>query len=190
MLNVILFGPPNAGKGTQAKLIAADLGLKHLSTGDILRGEISQGTDLGKYAREIMDRGDLVPDDVILKMVGNKFDANEGEKGYVFDGFPRTLAQATALDNLLKERGQAINGTVNIEVSDQELLRRMLERAQKEGRADDTPEVLERRIQTYKAETLPLAAYYEAQGKFVSVMGMGEIADIKQRILEVIATIA
>lgn len=186
MLNLILFGPPNAGKGTQAKLIASEMGLVHLSTGDILRGEIAQGTELGKYAQEIMNRGDLVPDEVILKMVGNKIDAHRTGNGFVFDGFPRTLPQATALDKLLADRHTRIAGTVNIEVNDEELLSRMMERARKESRADDTPVVLNRRISTYKAETLPVAGYYESQGKFLSVNGVGTVEEITARIREAI----
>ena len=170
MLNLVLFGPPGAGKGTQSQKLIEKYGLIHLSTGDILRSEISQGTQLGLEAKKLMDQGILVPDEVVIGMISSKLDANKSAKGFIFDGFPRTVKQAEALDELLKSKKAPIKGMIALQVPDDELLRRLLERGKESGRPDDAnPEVINKRINEYNNKTAPLAAFYKAQNKFYSV---------------------
>jgi adenylate kinase len=179
MLNLVLFGPPGAGKGTQSQKLIEKYGLIHLSTGDLLRGEISQGTALGMEAKKLMDEGMLVPDAVVIGMISNKLDANKHAKGFIFDGFPRTVAQATALDELLKSKKAAIAGMIALEVDDLELERRLLERGKDSGRSDDAnPEVIRKRIKEYNDKTAPVADFYKNQNKFTSVNGIGSKEDI------------
>ena len=179
MLNIVLFGPPGAGKGTQSQNLINKYGLVHLSTGDLLRTEIARGTELGVKAREIMDRGILVSDDIVIGMIENKLDANPSANGFIFDGFPRTKAQAEALDDLLQKKGTAISCMLALEVGEQELTRRLLERGKDSGRADDRDETtIKNRINEYNTKTLPLKEYYSAEGKFHSINGMGNVNDI------------
>lgn len=179
MLNLVLFGPPGAGKGTQSEKLINKYGLIHLSTGDILRSEIARGTDLGKKAKEVMDRGELVSDDIVIGMIESKLDDNPNAKGFIFDGFPRTAAQATALDDLLQKKGTGISGMLALEVDDEELVKRLLLRGKDSGRADDRDEdVIRRRIKEYNDKTLPLKKYYSEQGKFHSIHGIGSIDEI------------
>ncbi|MEN0056745.1 MAG: adenylate kinase [Mucilaginibacter sp.] len=179
MLNLVLFGPPGAGKGTQSQKLIEKHGLIHLSTGDLLRGEISQGTELGLEAKKLMDQGMLVPDEVVIGMISNKLDANKDAEGFIFDGFPRTVAQAEALDNLLKSKAAAISGMIALEVDDVELERRLLERGKESGRADDAnPEVIRKRIKEYNDKTAPVAGFYKNQEKFKSINGIGSIDQI------------
>ncbi len=174
MLNLVLFGPPGAGKGTQSHKLIEKYGLIHLSTGDLLRGEISQGTALGLEAKKLMDQGMLVPDAVVIGMISNKLDANRDAEGFIFDGFPRTVAQAEALDDLLKSKGEAISGMIALEVDDEELEHRLLLRGKDSGRADDAnPEVIRKRIKEYNDKTAPVADFYKNQNKFTSVSGIG-----------------
>jgi adenylate kinase len=179
MLNLVLFGPPGAGKGTQSQKLIEKFGLIHLSTGDLLRGEISEGTELGLEAKKLMDEGVLVPDSVVIGMISNKLDANKDEKGFIFDGFPRTVAQAEALDDLLKSKDSEISGMIALEVTDIELEQRLLLRGKSSGRPDDAnPEVIRKRIKEYNDKTAPVAGYYKNQNKFKSINGIGSIEEI------------
>ena len=188
MLNLVLFGPPGAGKGTQSQKLIEKYGLIHLSTGDLLRGEISQGTALGLEAKKLMDEGKLVPDEVVIGMISNKLDTNRGAKGFIFDGFPRTVAQAEALDSLLTSKGSAISGMIALEVNDDELEHRLLLRGKDSGRPDDAnPQVIRKRIVEYNNKTAPVADFYKKQNKFKSINGIGSINEIFDAITNVIA---
>jgi adenylate kinase len=185
MLNLVLFGPPGAGKGTQSENLISKYGLVHLSTGDILRSEIDRGTALGKKAKEIMDKGELVSDDIVIGMIESKLDDNSNAKGFIFDGFPRTTAQAIALDDLLQKKGTGISGMLALEVDDEELTKRLLKRGESSGRADDrNEEVIRRRIQEYNTKTLPLKTFYSEQGKFHSIAGIGTIDEIFKSLVD------
>jgi adenylate kinase len=187
MLNLVLFGPPGAGKGTQSQKLIEKFGLIHLSTGDLLRGEITQGTTLGLEAKKLMDEGVLVPDSVVIGMISNKLDANKDAKGFIFDGFPRTVAQAEALDSLLKSKESAISGMIALEVTDDELEQRLLLRGKSSGRPDDAnPEVIRKRIKEYNDKTAPVAGFYKNQDKFTSINGIGSIDEIFAEIGKVI----
>jgi adenylate kinase len=187
MLNLVLFGPPGAGKGTQSQKLIEKHGLIHLSTGDLLRGEIAQGTELGLEAKKLMDDGKLVPDVVVIGMISNKLDSNKGAKGFIFDGFPRTVAQAEALDSLLESKESAISGMIALEVNDDELERRLLERGKLSGRPDDAnPDVIRKRIVEYNDKTAPVAGFYKGQDKFTSINGVGSVDEIFTQIGEVV----
>jgi len=179
MLNIVLFGPPGAGKGTQSENLIAKHKLIHLSTGDILRGEITVGTALGMEAKKLMDAGQLVPDEVVIRMISSKLDANPTANGFIFDGFPRTTAQAEALDSLLKEKSTSISMMLALEVDNDELVKRLLNRGLSSGRPDDAnTNVIQNRINEYNNKTLPLKNYYTAQGKFKAIHGIGTIEEI------------
>lgn len=179
MLNLVLFGPPGAGKGTQSAKLIDKYHLIHLSTGDILRGEIADGTALGLEAKKLMDQGLLVPDSVVIGMISSKLDANKNAQGFIFDGFPRTTAQAEALDNLLIEKGTSIFKMLALEVDDNELMKRLLLRGKESGRADDqNPVVIGKRVQEYNTKTLPVANYYKNQNKYAGIVGIGNIDSI------------
>ena len=187
MLNLVLFGPPGAGKGTQSQKLIEKYGLIHLSTGDLLRSEISQGTALGLEADKLMKEGKLVPDAVVIGMISNKLDANKDVKGFIFDGFPRTVAQADALDNLLTSKDSAISGMIALEVNDDELEHRLLLRGKESGRPDDAnPEVIRKRIKEYNDKTAPVAGFYKNQDKFKSINGIGSVDEIFDHIASVI----
>ena len=187
MLNIVLFGPPGAGKGTQSEGLIEKYNFIHLSTGDLLRGEIAAGTALGIQAKQNMDKGELVPDSVVIGMIGNKVKSNAGAKGFIFDGFPRTVAQAEALDILLSENNTAISGMIALEVPKEELIKRLLNRGLTSGRADDQDEKkINNRIQVYNNETVPVAQFYEKQGKFNSINGVGSLDQIFADICKVI----
>lgn len=187
MLNLVLFGPPGAGKGTQSQKLIDKYNLVHLSTGDILRGEISQGTQLGLEAKKLMDLGILVPDEVVIGMISNKLDANRDSAGFIFDGFPRTVAQAEALDGLLESKNSEISCMISLEVSNNELQKRLLLRGKDSGRPDDAnAEVIARRIEEYNNKTAPVATYYKTKDKFCSISGMGSIDEIFNSISKVI----
>ncbi|RWY57351.1 adenylate kinase [Mucilaginibacter gilvus] len=189
MLNLVLFGPPGAGKGTQSQKLIEKFGLIHLSTGDLLRGEITQGTELGLEAKKLMDDGKLVPDAVVIGMISNKLDANKDAKGFIFDGFPRTVAQAEALDSLLLSKQSAISVMIALEVNDAELEQRLLLRGKSSGRLDDAnPEVIRKRIKEYNDKTAPVAGFYQGQNKYTSINGIGSVEDIFTSINSVIAT--
>ncbi|HMT30520.1 MAG TPA: adenylate kinase [Bacteroidia bacterium] len=179
MLNIVLFGPPGAGKGTQSTRLIEKYKLVHLSTGDILRGEIANNTPLGLEAKKLMDQGILVPDEVVIGMIRNKLDQNSDAKGFIFDGFPRTNAQAAALDILLAEKGTSIARMLALNVEDEELIRRILGRGQDSGRADDSdPNIIRKRIEEYNSKTAPLINYYKAQNKYTEIVGAGGVNEI------------
>jgi adenylate kinase len=179
MLNIVLFGPPGSGKGTQSAKLIEKYGLVHLSTGDIFRANIKGGTDLGKLAQSYMDKGDLVPDEVTIKMLEAEVNKQTSPKGFIFDGFPRTTAQAQALDAFLASKNWSISGMLALEVNDEELKKRLLLRGKDSGRADDqNPEIIANRINEYNNKTAPLKSFYEAQGKYRGVQGVGEIDQI------------
>ena len=183
MLNIVLFGPPGAGKGTQAEFLIKNFGLIHISTGDLLRNEIAQKTELGIKAKVLMDKGDLVPDEVVEGMIKNQLTAHSDAKGFIFDGFPRTAAQAKVLDELLKGINSAVTAMVALEVEKQELISRILNRGKSSGRADDQNEkTIENRIAVYNKKTAPLKDYYDAQKKYYGIYGMGTIKEISGRI--------
>ncbi|MGM0620289.1 MAG: adenylate kinase [Bacteroidota bacterium] len=187
MLNLILFGPPGAGKGTQAEYLMKSFGLIHLSTGDLLRSEMAKGTKLGNEAQNFMEKGELVPDEVVIGMIKNKLEQNKAAKGFIFDGFPRTVEQAKALDSLLNENGTPISGMLSLEVEKQELIDRLLSRGKISGRADDQDKsVIENRINVYNEKTMPLIEYYKKQGKHFGINGMGTIEEIAERLEEAV----
>lgn len=188
MLNIVLFGPPGAGKGTQSEKLIEAYQLVHLSTGDILRSEIKAGTELGLKAKTLMDQGKLVPDEVVIGMVSSKLDHNPEAKGFIFDGFPRTTAQAEALDQLLTEKGTAISMMLALEVENEELVKRLLHRGKDSGRSDDQDEnIIRMRIEEYTQKTAPLKDYYAGQDKFQAVNGIGTVEDIFDRLQAEIA---
>ena len=179
MFNLILFGPPGSGKGTQSESIIAEFGLKHLSTGNLLREEIGNSTTLGLEAKRFMDAGQLVPDEVVIGMVDNFMQADPEAKGFLFDGFPRTTAQCIALDALLKSKSSEINVVLALEVSEEELVKRLLGRGLTSGRSDDTNEtVIRARIQEYHDKTTAVAKHYEQFNKVVNVKGEGTVESI------------
>lgn len=179
MFNLILFGPPGSGKGTQSENLIRQYGFKHLSTGDILRAEITNKTALGLEAKALMDKGQLVPDAVVIGMISSALDAHPDVPGFLFDGFPRTTAQAEALDKLLKLKDTEIGVVLALQVPDEELVARMLNRSKTSGRADDADEQVQRnRLEIYKRDTLPVAAHYARQDKVVNIPGVGSIDDI------------
>ena len=181
--NIVLFGPPGAGKGTQSKFLTERYGLQHLSTGDLLRAEIHAETPLGLQAQELMSAGELVPDEVVIGMIRNRLEDSPDAKGFIFDGFPRTRAQAEALDATLVKIGSEISLMLALEVEEEELVRRLLGRGATSGRPDDKSEdVVRKRILEYEEKTAPLKEYYRGQGKFRSIDGMGGISDITTRL--------
>lgn len=187
MINLVLFGKPGAGKGTQAAFLKDKYNLKHISTGDVFRYNITNGTDLGKLAQSYMDKGDLVPDEVTIKMLREEVENNPQASGFIFDGFPRTTAQAEALDYLLESKDMKINATIALEADDTVLVARLLERGKVSGRTDDADEEkIRNRFEEYNQKTAPLAAYYEKQDKFHRVNGIGAIEEITQRVEQVI----
>jgi len=187
MINIVLFGKPGAGKGTQAEFLKTKYNLVHLSTGDIFRFNIKNDTDLGKLAKTFMDKGDLVPDEVTIKMLNAEVDKNPNVAGFLFDGFPRTLAQADALDAFLDTKNEAITATIALEADDEILVQRLLERGKTSGRIDDQDEEkIRNRYQEYNEKTAPLMDYYNHQNKFYAVNGIGSIEEITIRLSEVI----
>ncbi len=187
MIHLVLFGPPGSGKGTQSQKIVEAFGLVHLSTGDIFRAELKGNTPLGLEARHYLDQGLLVPDSVVISMVAKTIDAHADAAGFIFDGFPRTQAQAQALDDLLAERHKSISHVILLDVPDEELRQRLKQRALTSGRSDDAdPVVIEKRIQVYKDETFPCLDFYRAQQKLVVLPGVGEVNAIFSQISSVL----
>ncbi|QKZ11835.1 adenylate kinase [Spirosoma sp. KUDC1026] len=179
MLNLVLFGPPGAGKGTQSEKLIKKYNLVHLSTGDLLRSQIAAGTELGLRAKQLMDQGLLVPDEVVIGMIEYKLRENQEAAGFIFDGFPRTVNQAVALDDLLTQYNTEITTMISLVVEDEELIRRLLKRGETSGRPDDRDEeTARRRVRVYNSETMPVADFYEKQGKYLAVDGIGEIESI------------
>lgn len=184
MLNIVIFGAPGSGKGTQSDKLIENYNLFHISTGDVLRDHIRRGTELGKTAKEYIDQGQLVPDELIINILAQVLDENKASAGdgIILDGFPRTVPQAVALEQLLADRGTHIDAVVGLEVPEEELIRRILLRGQVSGRADDNEETARKRLEVYHNQTSPLKAYYEQQGKYRPINGIGSIDDIFESI--------
>ena len=187
MINLILFGPPGSGKGTQAAKLVEKYGLVHISTGDLFRYEIGNNTPLGTEAKSYMNKGELVPDSITVGMLKNKMEKHPDAKGFILDGFPRTIPQAEALDQFLTTRNQVVNGLVSLNVPEDEIVRRLLERGKTSGRADDSNEgVIRNRIDVYTKETAMVYFHYDKENKSVSVDGVGSIDEIFDRLCKVI----
>jgi adenylate kinase len=183
MVNFLIFGPPGSGKGTQSIRLAEKFNLLHLSTGDMLRAEIKTGTELGKKMSLIMSKGELVPDEVVIEMIANKIDSSKGSTGFLFDGFPRTVAQTVSLEKMLNDRGMKIDQMLVLDVDHDELVKRLIARAELSGRPDDKdPAVIENRIDVYKEKTEPIINYCNKKGLYQPVNGMGTIDDIFKRL--------
>jgi len=186
MFNFILFGPPGSGKGTQSLKIAEKYNLAHISTGDIFRRNIRENTPLGKKVQGIMEKGELVPDEVLVEVLEDALIQTRGVDGFVFDGFPRTLRQARDLDQIMRKRNDQVSLVVALDVNDGEIIGRLLKRAEIEGRKDDTQEVIENRISVYNTQTQPLINYYKDKGLFASVNGIGSVDEIFSNICRLI----
>ena len=185
MLNLVLFGAPGAGKGTQAAMLTGKYELIHLSTGDILRNEINAGTELGKQAKNFTDKGEFVPDEVVIGIIQSQIVQNKNAKGFIFDGFPRTIAQAEALDKMMESNGIAITSMIALDVETDELVKRLQLRGESSGRADDQSlEVISNRIDVYNQKTKPIIDYYDAQKKFSAINGIGSIEEIFGRLCQ------
>ncbi|MCK9617548.1 MAG: adenylate kinase [Lentimicrobiaceae bacterium] len=189
MLNIIIFGAPGAGKGTQSVKIASHYNLVHVSTGDILRNEIKQQSALGAQAKTFMDKGELVPDDLLIAIINSVMMKNQNTKGIILDGFPRTKVQAQALDNLLDTRKTPVSAVIALEADEEELIARLLNRALELGRADDKEDVIRQRLEVYNKQTSPLIDYYRLQGKFIPVKGVGSVDEIFDNLCKIINTI-
>ena len=186
MKNIVLFGPPGAGKGTQAEILKEKYSLKHISTGDVFRFNIKNETELGILAKSYMDKGDLVPDEVTINMLEAEVEKNPEAKGFIFDGFPRTQSQAEALDVFLEKKGASINGMVALEVPEDLLVERLLERGKTSGRSDDTDEgKIRNRFNEYNTKTAVLKEFYQAKGNYYGINGVGSIEEITVRLSEV-----
>lgn len=184
MLNIVIFGAPGSGKGTQSSLIIEKYGLQHISTGEILRREIEAQTALGLIADEYISQGHLVPDQIIIDMLADILDKTPDAKGFIFDGFPRTLNQGEALDQMLRERNNSIAAVISLSVDNEELVQRLLKRGQECGRADDNLETIQERLRVYRDQTEPLKEYYTKKGKLFKVSGSGSVEDIFEGITD------
>jgi len=179
MYNLVVFGAPGSGKGTQSARLIDEYGLYHISTGELLRGHIAQGTELGKIADSYISKGNLIPDDLMVSILEHELDNNEGtRKGVIFDGFPRTLEQARALNEMMARRGTEIHAVVGLEVDDDELMHRLVERGKESGRSDDNPETIKSRLNVYHTQTQPLRDFYVNEGKYHSIKGTGTVDEI------------
>lgn len=188
-MDLILFGPPGAGKGTQAKVLQDERGLVQLSTGDMLRAAVAAGTELGRKSKVIMDRGDLVPDDLVVGIIAERLEKPDCAKGVIFDGFPRTVAQAKALDTMLSGRGRRIEAVIELKVDDEAMVGRMENRVRENpgaARADDNPETLRKRLKVYHQNTAPLLDFYRDQGKLVTIDGMAPITEVSVAVRRVV----
>lgn len=184
MLNLVLFGAPGSGKGTQSEKIIDEYGLRHISTGEVLRKQIAAGTELGKIADSYISKGHLIPDDLMIDILRQELKNNPKDcKGVIFDGFPRTITQAEALETLLKERGSKLSGVVGLEVPEEELVARMLRRGAETGRADDNIDTIHNRLKVYHSQTEPLKAHYENKGHYMQINGNGDIDTIFSEIV-------
>ncbi len=186
MFNIALFGPPGAGKGTQSKMLIEKYNLAYISTGDILREEMSKGTELGKRAKNAIEKGELVSDDIIVRIIEKKIKANPEVNGFLFDGFPRTVIQAYILEGLLIKLNTSLSCMISLEVPEDELMKRMLERSKKENRTDDTKEIIQNRLNEYHNKTVPVAEFYKEKSIYSPVNGVGTVEEIFQRITETI----
>ena len=186
MLNIVIFGAPGSGKGTQSARIVEKYGINHISTGDVLRAEIKAGTELGKTAKGYIDQGQLLPDELIIDILASTLDSFKESKGVIFDGFPRTIAQAEALKKMLVERSQEVSVMLDLDVPEEELMTRLIKRGQESGRADDNEETIKKRLVVYHSQTSPLIDWYKNEGKYQHIQGVGTMEDIFAEISEVI----
>ena len=175
MLNIVIFGAPGSGKGTQSEKIVEKYQLNHISTGDVLRAEIKNGTELGRTAKGYIDQGQLIPDELMVSILASVFDSFKDSKGVIFDGFPRTIPQAEALKEMLKERGQEVSVMLDLDVPEDELMTRLIKRGQMSGRADDNEETIKKRLVVYHNQTSPLKEYYKQEGSYRHIDGLGEL---------------
>ena len=192
MLNIVIFGAPGSGKGTNSAILVDEFKLDHISTGDVLRTEIKNGTELGKIAQSYIDHGNLIPDELMIDILASKYDTFKGSKGVIFDGFPRTIAQAEALKTMLEERGEKITTMINLEVDESLLMDRLLRRATLEGRADDNEATIKKRFEVYHSQTAPLIEWFKGEGLYKGIVyteDMG-IEGMANKIIEYIKTIA
>jgi adenylate kinase len=189
MLNIALFGPPGSGKGTQSELLLEKYKLEHISTGDILRDQIARQTDLGLQAKLLIDKGQLVPDELIVQLLEARMTEKADANGFLFDGFPRNNSQASILENLLLKLNTSLTCMISLEVDQNELMRRLLERAKVQGRSDDTEEVISARFKEYESKTLPVIAFYKDRGIYIPVKGVGTIKEIFESIVKVIDSV-
>lgn len=178
MLNVVIFGAPGSGKGTQSERIVEKFGINHISTGDVLRAEIKNGTELGKTAKGYIDQGQLIPDELMIDILASVFDSFKDSKGVIFDGFPRTIAQAGALKQMLADRGQAVSVMLDLDVPEEELMTRLIKRGQESGRADDNEETIKKRLLVYHSQTAPLIDWYKNEGVYKNIQGLGTMDGI------------
>ena len=178
MLNIVIFGAPGSGKGTQSEKIVEKYGINHISTGDVLRAEIKNGTELGKTAKSYIDQGQLIPDDLMIDILASVFDSFEDSKGVIFDGFPRTIAQAEALKKMLAERNQGVSVMLDLDVPEDELMVRLIKRGKDSGRADDNEETIKKRLHVYHSQTSPLIDWYKQEGQYQHIKGQGALEEI------------
>ena len=186
MLNIVIFGAPGCGKGTQSEMIIEKYQLYHISTGNVLRTEMENQTELGRSAQEYVHKGRLVPDDLIIKMLADTLESNPEKKGFIFDGFPRTMAQGEALDHLLRDADKSITAVLNLDVEEEILIDRLVKRGKTQGRSDDTPETIRKRLEVYKSQTEPLIAYYKKRGKLFMIKGNKAVEDVFEDIKEIL----
>ena len=186
MLNIVIFGAPGSGKGTQSERIVEKYGINHISTGDVLRAEIKNGTELGKTAKGYIDQGQLIPDELMIDILASVFDSFKDSKCVIFDGFPRTIAQAEALKKMLAERGQDVSVMVDLEVPEDELMVRLIKRGKDSGRADDNEETIKKRLHVYHSQTAPLIDWYKNEKKYQHINGLGTMEGIFAEICEAI----
>ena len=186
MLNIVIFGAPGSGKGTQSERIVEKYGINHISTGDVLRAEIKNGTELGKTAKGYIDQGQLIPDELMIDILASVFDSFKDSKGVIFDGFPRTIAQAEALKKMLAERGQDVSIMVDLDVPEEELMVRLIKRGKDSGRADDNEETIKKRLHVYHSQTAPLKDWYKNEKKYQHINGLGTMEGIFADICEAV----
>ena len=186
MLNIVIFGAPGSGKGTQSERIVEKYGINHISSGDVLRAEIKNGTELGKTAKGYIDQGQLIPDELMIDILASVFDSFKDSKGVIFDGFPRTIAQAEALKKMLAERGQDVTVMVDLEVPEDELMTRLIKRGKDSGRADDNEETIKKRLHVYHSQTAPLIDWYKNEKKYQHINGLGTMDGIFADICEAV----
>ena len=186
MLDIVIFGAPGSGKGTQSERIVEKYGINHISTGDVLRAEIKNGTELGKTAKGYIDQGQLIPDELMIDILASVFDSFKDSKGVIFDGFPRTIAQAEALKKMLAERGQDVSVMVDLDVPEEELMVRLIKRGKDSGRADDNEETIKKRLHVYHSQTAPLIDWYKNEKKYQHINGLGTMEGIFAEICEAV----
>lgn len=178
MLNIVIFGAPGSGKGTQSEKLVHKYDINHISTGEVLRAEIKKNTELGKIAKEYIGQGQLIPDDLMIDILAHEYDSFKGSKGVIFDGFPRTIAQAEALKKMLKERGEEVSVMIELDVPEEELITRLVKRGKDSGRTDDNEETIGKRLKVYRSQTSPLINWYKKEGKHQHINGLGSMENI------------